>query len=159
MFVTVTVSRVSRSFLRRVDIFWQLHPFRSSVFTCKVCRESLFKKGTPVAATNRHRGWHGAVNAPMHSCQLATVVLRTRPSASGPGSCISRPRLSRKKYKNSIACCHVFGITDVCHDEIRAATSHQLCGLKLPCDPVGVFRSRCDRFYIIFLDARRRTFI
>ena len=34
------------------------------VIPCKVGRESLFKKGTPASATNRHRGWHGAVSAP-----------------------------------------------------------------------------------------------
>ena len=65
---------MSRSFLRRVDIFLAVTSFPLLVIPCKVCRESLFKKGTPASAANRHRGWHGAMSAPVHGCQLRVTL-------------------------------------------------------------------------------------
>ena len=70
------------------------------VIPCKVCRESLFKKGTPASAANRHRGWHGAVNAPMHSC-LAGIPFRPRPTANGPGSLLSGVRRRQQDQGHS----------------------------------------------------------
>ncbi len=44
------------------------------------------QKGNPGSCSTRNRGWHGAVNAPMHGYQLQTHFLRPRPTAYGPGS-------------------------------------------------------------------------
>ena len=32
--------------------------------TCQACGEGLYRKGTPVPATNRNRGWRGALQRP-----------------------------------------------------------------------------------------------
>ena len=39
-----------------------------AISPCQRARKALFKKGTPASARNRHRGWHGAVCAPVHGC-------------------------------------------------------------------------------------------
>ena len=56
---------------------------------CQVRREALFKKGTPASAENRHRGWHGAVNAPVHGCRFRELFFDPDPSHWAGVNCYS----------------------------------------------------------------------
>jgi len=54
---------------------------------CQRARKDLFKKGTPASAENRHRGWHGAVCAPVHGCRRR-LRFSTPTHRTGPGSTV-----------------------------------------------------------------------
>ncbi len=47
-------------------LVWQA---RSVYSPCQEGLNWLLKKGTPASAGHRHRGWHGAINAPVHGCR------------------------------------------------------------------------------------------
>ena len=53
--------------------------WKTALSPCQARREALFKKGTPASAGNRHRGWHGAVNAPVHGCLVCVMFIDPDP--------------------------------------------------------------------------------
>ena len=80
------MSRVSRVFPYRLEVFHHYRHDEDYDFflggSVSALREiplamsagtRYLKKGTPASAANRHRGWHGAVNAPMHSYLFGSI--------------------------------------------------------------------------------------
>ena len=62
---------------------------RRSNSPCQRARKDLFKKGTPASARNRHRGWHGAVCAPVHGCRKWTTFFDPDPCQWAGVNCYS----------------------------------------------------------------------
>jgi len=60
-----------------------------AIFPCQRARKALFKKGTPASAANRHRGWHGAVCAPVHGCRKWTTFFDPDPCQWAGVNCYS----------------------------------------------------------------------
>ncbi len=67
-----------------------------TIRACNPLRLRLLKKGTPASAANRHRGWHGAVNAPVHGCFRETLFYDPDPCHWAGVMYISPPIVKKK---------------------------------------------------------------
>ena len=56
---------------------------------CQGLRRGLYKKGTPVPAANRNRGWHGAVCAPVYGYLHRIQFYDLDPPHMGRGQLLS----------------------------------------------------------------------